>query len=273
MPEKHLRTRAEVWGSPMDRYVLENPVIEIDDVLVDVKAFFETRSTCERCSIPCNWGTNISEESVEKLTPILDEIREKYIPEERRDSVGWHFSDYWQVNCTNIVQIEEDRKACSFLYKKGEHYLCSIYSWAVDNRKDPFEVWPFDCIMYPIAIEPYDGILYPNKSLLTLRLPHNSHIVNVYGSPPEHEPVYDVWRREIKSRIKDKLSILRLKKPAKKTPLKLEPHFCSREGWVKPRSYKYYGKHISWYYGEEFYEKLCAHADAYLANNDSNETD
>lgn len=260
-----LRLRAEVWGTPMDRYVLENPVVRIGNVVVDARALFDTRSTCEMCSRSCTWGTNISSDVAAKLSPLLDGIRERYIPAGRRDKAGWHWSDYWRQNVTHIVTLENGHDGCGFLYNRQGRYLCAIYSWAADNGLDPFDLWPFDCILYPIAIQPYKGILHPGCDLLTLSLPHNRHLIDVYSSPPEHESVYDIVRRELVARIKAKLRSLPFVPSRPERNPKPEPHFRERDGWVKPYSYRYYGRNLRWYFGDAFHAELAAQGDAWHA--------
>ena len=50
VPAEKLRVRAEIWGTDMDRFVLRNPVIDIDGVLVDLAAFAPSAG-CEPMSI------------------------------------------------------------------------------------------------------------------------------------------------------------------------------------------------------------------------------
>lgn len=265
MSQQRNHTRAEVWGSPMDRYVLEHGVVEIGDYVVDRHAFFETRSTCETCSGCCRWGANFPRETVEKLTPILDDIRDRYIPAHRREGAGWEFSPEYGMQFSRLVAVEDGKQGCGFLYPKDGHFLCAIYSWAVENQKDPFDLWPFECIMYPVAIEPYDGLLFPeSKSFVTLSLPETLHLIRVYGDSPASRTVYAQWRAAVKLRIRRALDRLRFRKPKPPKPPVPEPHFCDRPGWLKPRSYQYYGRVLRWYFGEAFYDDLRRHAEAHL---------
>ncbi|HQU74255.1 MAG TPA: hypothetical protein PLG66_18255 [Calditrichia bacterium] len=273
MSEEKRRLRAEVWGSPMDRYVLDNPVLEIGDMLVDQKAFFETRSTCEMCGFSCSEGTTFPRETVEKLTPLLEEIRNGYIPPERREKAGWYFSQAYQMDYSHLVELEPGRRGCGFLFKKNGHYLCAIYAWALDNHKKPYDFWPFECIMYPVAIQPYQGVLHgENKSLLTVRLPQNQHLTEVYGDRPTNRSFYAQWRQEVKFRLKQKLREWTFRKPVKPRPPALEAHFCDREGWTKPLSYQYYAPALRWYFGEDFYRELCQRAELYLAAKKNQQT-
>ncbi|MCZ6702736.1 MAG: hypothetical protein O6940_06800 [Ignavibacteria bacterium] len=273
MIEKQIKLRAEIWGSDMDRYVLKHPVEEIDDFIVDVEAFFKTRSTCVSCGNSCTSGTTIPEETAQKLAPILDEIKLGYIPKERWNSVGWSYSEEYKTAHTNIVELEDGHKGCSFLYKKEGKHLCAIYSWALEKQVPIFDYWPFECIMYPIAVMPYKGLLYPNKTLLTLRLPQNWELVDIYGDRPNNNSVYSIWRKEIKKRIRKKLRFIpKLKKRSIKE-IPLEAHFCEIKDWVKPLSYVYYGRVLTWYLGEEFYAKLCERADKYLNNSKERENE
>jgi hypothetical protein len=267
MIEKHIKLRAEIWGSDMDRYVLKHPVEEIDDIIVDVEAFFKTRSTCEMCDICCTWGSTIPEETTQKLVGVLDEIRQGYIPKERWNSVGWHYSKEYKAAYTNIVELEGGNKGCCFLYKKENKNLCAIYSWALEKQAPIFDYWPFECIMYPIAVMPYRGLLYPNKTFLTLRLPQNWELVDIYGDRPNNNSVYSIWRKEIKKRIRKKLRFIPKLKKRNIKGVSLESHFCERKDWVKPQSYVYYNQIVTWYFGKEFYEKLCEQAKKYLSNS------
>jgi hypothetical protein len=266
MIEKQINLRAEIWGSDMDRYVFKHPVEEIDDIIVDIEALFKTRSTCEMCGTSCTAGTTIPEETAQKLAPVLDEIRQGYIPKERRNSVGWSYSKEYKASTTNIVELEDGNKGCCFLYKKEGKSLCSIYSWASEKQVPIFDYFPFECIMYPIAVMPYRGILYPNKTFLTLRLPQNWGLVDIYGDRPGNTSVYGIWRKEIKNRIRKKLWFIPKFKKRNKKEIPLEDHFCERIDWIKPLSYVYYGKILAWYFGKEFYEKLCERAKKYLNN-------
>lgn len=280
MNEKQIKLRAEIWGSDMDRYVLKHPVEEIDDIIVDVEAFFKTRSTCEMCGKSCVWGSTIQEETTKKLLPVLDEIRKNFIPGNRWNSVGWSYSKEYKAAYTNIVELEDGNKGCCFLYKKGGKNLCSIYSWALEKQESIFNYWPFECIMYPIAILQYKGLLYHNKTFLTLRLPQNWELVDIYGDRPNNNSVYSIWRKEISKRIRKKLRFIpywRIPKIKKRKikgysleqnvlGISLEDHFCKRKDWIKPLSYEYYGKILTWYFGEEFYEKLCERAKKFLSN-------
>ncbi len=281
MIEKQIKLRAEIWGTDMDRYVLKHPVEEIDDFIVDVDAFFKTRSTCVMCGKSCTLGTTIPEETTQKLAPILDEIRQSYTPKERRNSVGWSYSEEYKTAYTNIVELEGGNKGCCFLYKKEGKNLCAIYSWALEKQESIFDYWPFECIMYPIAVMPYRGLLYPNKTFLTLRLPQNWELVDIYGDRPNNNSVYSIWRKEIKKRIRKKLWFIpkwfipklinrNIKGVSLEQNIKgtsLEDHFCEIKDWVKPLSYVYYGKILTWYCGKEFYAKLCEQAEKYLNNS------
>ncbi|MBI4547787.1 MAG: hypothetical protein HY707_07400 [Ignavibacteriae bacterium] len=256
------RLRAEVWGTDMDRYVLRHPMVEIDGVLIDVEAFFKTRSGCDKCGKCCTFGTSMPKETAEKLQQHLPEIAERYIPPERRPQVGWHFSNTWNINYTNIVKIDSRRKGCCFLYKSGDQYLCSIYSWALETQRDPFEYWPFECIMYPIAIIPYKGILHDGKTLLTLRMPQTWHIVDIYG--PTRSLQRSVVRRlayELKNGLLRRLHRLGL---FSKSNRFASDCYFQNSGYTKPLSYVYFSKHIRWYFGDEFYEKMCEVAQHYL---------
>jgi len=281
MTEKQIRLRAEIWGTDMDRYVLKHPVEEINDYIVDVEAFFKTRSTCVNCGKACTWGTTIPEGNAQKLAPVLDEIRQGYIPKERWDSVGWSYSKEWKALTTNIVELEDGSKGCSFLYKKDGKGFCSIYSWASEKKLSIYDYFPFECIMYPIVVMPYDGLLYPNKTFLTLRLPQNWGLVDVYGYRPNYKSVYHIWRMEIKKRIRRKLWFIpRFKKRKIKgytieqnvKGVALEDHFCEIKNWIKPLSYVYYGQNLTWYFGKEFYDKLCDRAENYLSNSTQSES-
>jgi len=276
MIEKQIRLRAEIWGTDMDRYVLKHPVEEIDDIIIDVEAFFKTRSTCVSCGKSCTWGSTIEEETTQKLAPALDEIRRGYIPKKRWDSVGWSYSKEYKAAYTNIVELEDGSKSCCFLYKKEGKNLCAIYSWALEKREQIFDYWPFECIMYPIAVMPYNGLLYPNKTFLTLRLPQNWGLVDIYGDRPNNNSVYSIWRREIKKRIRKKLWFIpKLKKRNIKgfsleqnvKGIALEDHFCEVKDWVKPLSYVYYGRILTWYFGKEFYDKICERAKKYVIDS------
>ncbi len=286
MIEKQINLRAEIWGSDMDRYVLKHPVEEIDDFIVDIEAFFKTRSTCVNCGISCSGGATIPEETAQKLAPVLDEIRQDYIPKERWNSVGWSYSKEYKALTTNIVELEGGNRACCFLYEKEGKNLCSIYSWALEKQVQIFDYFPFECIMYPIVVMPYKGLLYPNKTFLTLRLPQNWDLVDIYGDRTKNnavsaKSVYSIWRNEIKKRIRKKLWSIpkRLITKLKKRNIKgysleqnvkgvpLENHFCEIKGWVKPLSYVYYGQILTWYCGKEFYEKLCEQAKKYLSDS------
>ena len=282
MIEKQIKIRAEIWGSDMDRYVLKHPVEEIDDIIVDAEAFFKTRSTCEKCGKACTWGSTIQKETTEKLLPVLDEIKQGYIPKERWDSVGWSYSNEYKTEYTNLVKLEDGTQSCSFLYKKDGKSLCSIYSWALEKGEPIFDYWPFECIMYPIAVMPYKGLLYPNKTFLTLRLPQNWELVDIYGDRPNNNSVYSIWRKEIKKRIRKKLWFIPKlnKRNIKGFTLKqnvngvaLEDHFCEIKDWVKPLSYVYYDQVLTWYFGKEFYAKLCEQAEKYLSNSAERESE
>jgi len=273
MIEKHIRLRAEIWGSDMDRYVLKHPVEEIDDIIVDVEAFFKTRSNCESCGICCTWGSTIPEETTKKLSGVLDEIRQGYIPRERWDSVGWFYSEEYNAAYTNIVEIGGGNKGCCFLYKKENKSLCSIYSWALEKQVPIFDYWPFECIMYPVAVMPYKGVLYPNKTFLTLYLPQNWELVEIYGDRPNNNSVYSIWKKEIIKSVGKKLWFMpKLKKQdIKEVPL--ENHFCERKGWIKPLTYVNYEQIITWYLGKAFYEMLCKKAEKYLSSSVEREDD
>jgi len=278
MIEKQIRLRAEIWGSDMDRYVLKHPVEEIDDVIVDVEAFFKTRSTCESCGICCKWGSTIPEKTTQSLAGILDQIRQGYIPRERWNSVGWFYSKEsstgWlnskehKVAYTNIVEREGGNKGCCFLYDEGNKSLCAIHSWALEKQVPVFDYWPFECIMYPIAVMPYRGLLYPNRTFLTLYSLQNMNLVDIYGGKPD-DSVYSVWRKEIAKRIRKKLRFI--PEPEQQeiavSSVSLEKHFQEGKNYVKPLSYLYYGQIITWYFGKAFYEMLCEQAKKYVSNS------
>ncbi|MDM8542627.1 hypothetical protein QUF90_16250 [Desulfococcaceae bacterium HSG9] len=284
MIEKHIRLRAEVWGSDMDRYVLKHPVEEIDDIIVDAEAFFKTRSTCESCGICCKWGAAIPEETTQKLAGVLDEIRQGYIPRERWNSVGWFYSKKNSANWlnskeykeayTNIVEMEDGNKECCFLYKKEKKNLCAIHSWALEKQVPIFEYCLFECIMYPIAVMPYRGLLYPGRTFLTLYSSKNMELVDIYGGRPDNS-VYNIWKEEIKKRIRKKLWFI--PKPEKQdiaVPwVSLEKHFHERKNCIKPLSYVNYERIITWYFGKVFYEMLCKKAEKHLSNSVAREVD
>ena len=267
MIEKHIKLRAEIWGSDMDRYVLKHPVEEIDEIIVDAEAFFKTRSACEMCDVCCTWGSTIPEETTKKLTGVLDEIREGYIPKEKWNSVGWFYSKEYKTAYTNITELKSGHWECCFLNKKGNKSLCAIYSWALEKQAPIFDYWPFECIMYPIAIMPYRGLLYPNKTFLTLRLPQNWELVDIYGDRPNNNSVYSIWEKEIKKRIRKKLRFIPKLKNRDTKGVALENHFCERKDWIKPLSYVNYNQALTWYFGKEFYEKLCKQAKKYLSSS------
>lgn len=261
MIELRKTLRAEIWGTDMDRYVLRHPIIEIDGVLVDVKAFFQTRAGCDLCGRCCAHGANVPEEIALKLEPHLSEIAERYIPAERRNEVGWAFSHAWDLKYTNISRIDSHTKACSFLYKSGDQYLCSIYSWALDTKRDPSDFWPFECFMYPMAIVPYDGILHPGKLLLTLRLPQNWHLIEFYG--PGRALNRSLLRKilyELKNALVGRLQALGL---AKTRPEDKGDCYFAVSSQQKVPSFRYFEKQISKQFGSEFYEKLSSAAGVY----------
>ncbi|MFO0982707.1 MAG: hypothetical protein U1E76_13410 [Planctomycetota bacterium] len=249
------RLRAEVWGSDMDRYVLRHPVVEIDRVLVDAEAFFTTTSGCDRCGNCCRRGTTIPAATAQALAPHLHEIAERYLPAGRRHQVGWKFSADWDLDLTHLVAVDEHTTGCCFLYRQGEHYLCSIYSWAVATGRELYRYWPFECIMYPLAILPYRGILHPGKDLLTLRRPESAHIVDVYGDhrPLERSPLRRVLR-ELRQRVRRKLQRLGLARATRPAP---GDCYFQDLGVPKAASYVYFADQIRWHYGEPFYRQLC----------------
>ena len=89
MITNQIKLSAEIWGSDLDRYVLKHLVEDIDDFIVDVEAFFKTRSTCVSCDNSCTWGTTIPVETTRKLEGVLDEIRQGQLPTDRWNTVGW----------------------------------------------------------------------------------------------------------------------------------------------------------------------------------------
>lgn len=250
--------RAEVWGSDMDRYVLRNPMVEIDGVLVDANAFFATRSGCDTCGSCCTWGTTIPRETADTLSPHLREIGERYIPAERRNRLGWTFSHAWDMEYTNIVPIDGKRKACCFLYKDGERYLCSIYSWAEATGRDPFDYWPFECTMYPIAVLPYKGLLHEGKTLLTLRMEKTWGLVDIYGpARPLSRSLLRRFAFEVRAFARRVLGRAGL---AFRDADAASDCYFRDAGYTKPPSYLYYAKHLKWYFGDDFYARLQAAA-------------
>lgn len=253
-PELKKNLRAEVWGSDMDRYVLRHKVVEIDNVLVDIDAFFGTRAGCDLCGRCCTYGSTIPEETATKLEPHLNEIAQRYLPAERREKIGWTFSKAWDMKYTNITKIDKGMTACSFLYKKGDQYLCSIYSWAQDTNRDPADYWPFECFMYPMAVLQYEGILHPGKLLLTLRIPQTWHITKIYGftRPLERSSLRRVLY-ELRTAIARRIASVITRRPRRS-----DLGDCYFDGLPhqKQPSYIYFSKQIRRQFGDDFYEKL-----------------
>jgi hypothetical protein len=136
-----------------------------------------------------------------------------------------------------------------------------------------FEYWPFECIMYPLAVMPYCGILYPNKTFLTLYSTKNMELIEFYGGTPPNTSVYDSWKTELKQRIRKKLWFLpQLNKPSEPVDwVSLERHFLAAEALKKPLSYVNYGPMITWYFGKEFYGRLCELAKNHLAGSEASD--
>ncbi len=262
MQELKKNLRVEVWGSDMDRYALQHPLVEIDNVLVDAHALFGSQAACELCGTCCAGGTSIPAKTAEKLAPHLQEIAEMYIPEERRNALGWRHESPSRrgLHKTNIVRIGAKKKGCCFLYKDGERYLCSIYAWAEKTNKDLYEYWPFECIMYPLAVLPYNGILHPGKLLVTLRMPENWKLVDVYGSFRRTGSVLGNAVREIKALVRQFFE-----KWGFNTFVEPPPILCYFNASQLPKqaSYIYFGQQLRWYFGDEFYQKVAEAAERY----------
>jgi hypothetical protein len=253
-----MKLRAEIWGTDMDRYVLRNPFIEIGDILVDVRAFFSTRAGCDMCGFCCSWGTSVSAETAERLAPHVQEIGERYIPAERRGQLGWHFAKDWDINYTNIVKVDSTHTGCCFLYKDGERYLCSIYSWAQATKREVFDYWPFECILYPVSVLPYKGILHEGKTLLTLRMAQSWHIIDTYGNTrPLQKSVLKRILFDLRLSLAYRLGKLGIHVENEDT--RQDCYF--KEGHhQKPLAYVYFEQQLRWYFGDNFYESMCAEA-------------
>lgn len=250
-PGRSLLVRAEIWGSDMDRFVLRNPFVEIDGVLVDLDAF-AAPAGCEMCGNCCLDGVTVPRETALKLAPHLGEISRRYLPPGRADKAGWKYSRSWDTDFTNIVKIAPGRTGCGFLYEKEGRLLCSIHSWAVDTGRDPLEHLPFECFMYPVAILPYDGLLHPGKHLLTIRSDRNTGIVDVYG--PGRAVRRSLLRRlllEVRTWIGRKTGLLR-----KGPGVAEDCYFRNTPGVKKSPAYLYFSGAVSWNFGKDFQSKL-----------------
>lgn len=251
MPEENIQVRAEAWGSDMDRFVLRNPVAEIDGVLVDVAAF-QAPAGCEMCGHCCLDGTTVPREVGERLAPHVAEIAGRYLPADRRDKAGWRFSPAWDCDMTNIVTIAPGKKGCAFLFEKEGRSLCSIHAWSLDTGRNPLDFLPFECFMFPVAIVPYDGILHPGKRLLTIFTARTSRIVDLYG--PGRSMRHSLLRRlafDLGRWMKRK-SPWRRWRPARDE----ECYFRNTPGVHKAPGYEYFRGAVSWNFGTEFYEKF-----------------
>jgi hypothetical protein len=258
MIDKKMKIRAEVWGNDLDRYILRHPIIAIDDVLIDAEAFFKTNSGCDFCGNCCLHGASMPRETAENLQSHLNEIVSRYIPADRRDQVGWHESSQKkELQWTNLVEIDRNKKGCCFLYKDGERYFCSIYSWAFETQRTIYDYWPFECIMYPLAILPYNGILHPGKTFITLRRKQNWFLVDVYGGIKHEGMVLGRLYREVKNLLFQRMRSWRLLDDIEILP---DDCYFKKSGQYKKLSYMYFEPQLIWYFGEEFYQKVCAAA-------------
>lgn len=255
-------TRAEIWGTDLDRYILSHPAAFVDDVLIDLEIWTGTHSRCDMCGHSCCAGTTISKQTAELLEPHLNEIRE-FLPDDAKELAKWTYSNEWKNFITQLREIEPGKKFCSFLYKKDNWYLCSIYSWAVASNRTVFDYWPFECIMYPVALLPYNGLLHAGKEWLTLRHPQNWKLIDVYGNVPYHNSLIRKLQKELKQKWRKKI-IHKNRSHQRPHKMRPEPHFCENKSKPKPLSYVYYRHVIEWYFGEEFYQKFANLCDLYI---------
>lgn len=136
----------------------------IDDVLVDKEIFNYTfKCTFPGCGSCCFAGTLVTLEEINRITPIVDELK-TYISESKvRRLEKMKNIFYTKFPVEDFFKLRTWNSSCIFLM---EDKRCAIHKHCLDNKKDWIN-FHFDlCATYPLRISEKRDIIHIEEELI-----------------------------------------------------------------------------------------------------------
>lgn len=172
----------------MQRFFDENPIIETDDMFIDVRNILNRKFACNRgcCDLRitskkakkglftqvetqddhiydrccCEGGSYpIPDELIKNIDDNLDEII-KVLPQENQDIIKK--SGYLVSKRYKGVKRRKTDDMCIMAYECDDMMYCALHSFALNVGKDILDFKPYDCSIFPM-----DYIYVNGKILLT----------------------------------------------------------------------------------------------------------
>lgn len=172
----------------VQRFMNENPIIETDDMFIDVKNILKRKFACcrEHCDLLimmrqakkglfsmgndqnnhmfdkscCEGGSYpMSEETIANVDEHLEEII-KVLPEENQQiirSKGW-----LRGKKDRRTRTRKSDDMCIMAYESGNMMYCAMHSYALAKGEDILKYKPYDCSIFPM-----DFLIVNGKILVT----------------------------------------------------------------------------------------------------------